>query len=176
MLRAVDIEAKPGEWVGLVGPNGAGKSTLLRILCGHLQPTSGSVDWGALQRGSAAFRASVVLVTQRPQLDPGMTGRETLALFRALGGTQDPLPLLDEDALDKRVRRYSGGMRRRLHLMVASLGRPQLLALDEPGAGLDDAGLEMLWHWTRSCCAEGATVLVASHRLPTCDRTVELGF
>jgi len=175
VLRDVDIEAEPGEWIGLVGPNGAGKSTLLKILCGQLQPTEGAVSWGPLRPGSAAFRSSVVRVTQRAQLDPDMTGRETLALFRALGGSHTPLSLLDDGALDKRVRRYSGGMRRRLHLMVASLARPRLLALDEPGAGLDEAGLEQLWHWTRACCDEGVTVVVASHRLPACDRRVELG-
>jgi len=174
VLQSVDLEAEPGEWVGLVGPNGAGKSTLLRILCGQLQPTSGSVAWGGLERGTAAFRAAVVLATQRPQLDPEMTGRETLDLFRALGGTAVPIALLG-DALDERVRQYSGGMKRRLHLMIASLTRPRLLALDEPGAGLDSEGRQILWRWIRERCEDGATVLVASHNLPDCDRIVELG-
>jgi ABC-2 type transport system permease protein len=100
----------------------------------------GTVDWGSVVRGSVEFRLAVTLVTQQPQLDPEMTGRETLDLFVALYRTGAvPIPLLDSD-LDKRVASYSGGMKRRLHLMIGSLAEPVLMGLDEPGAGLDEEG------------------------------------
>lgn len=175
MLGSVELQAEAGEWIGLVGPNGSGKSTLLRILCGQLRPSTGTVTWAGLSRGTPSFRRAVVLAAQRAQLDPEMTGGETLALFRALGGTEPPIPLLDEDALDKRVRLYSGGMKRRLHLMVASLMKVRLLGLDEPGAGLDEQARGQLWAWVRARCADGVTVVVASHHLPACDRVVDLG-
>lgn len=173
VLEGVDLTAAPGELIGLSGQNGSGKSTLLRILCGHLAPTSGSVDWGGLIRGSAGFRASVVLATQSVQLDPEITGRETLDLFQALGAGGEPIPLLTRD-LDRRVGSYSGGMKRRLHIMLASLSRPALLGLDEPEAGLDEQGSEQLWAWVRGLCASGSTAVIASHRLPDCDRIMDL--
>lgn len=176
VLEGIDLAADPGELIGLQGQNGSGKSTLLRILCGHIQPTSGKVDWGPYTRGSLQFRMAVTLVAQRPELDPEMTGRETLQLFRALYRTRaEPLSMLDDEALDKRVGRYSGGMKRRLHLMVGSLAQPTLLGLDEPAAGLDKEGAAQLWEWVRRRCKQsGVTVVVASHRLPECDRVVEL--
>lgn len=173
VLRNVNLEAEPGTMLGLAGQNGAGKSTLLHILCGHLVPTSGTVQWDGLERCSPQFRAAVVLASQDRQLDPEITGRETLELFTALCGGGSPVPLLSHD-LDKRVASYSGGMKRRLHLMVTSMWSPRVLGLDEPAAGLDAEGRDTLWSWVRRLVDGGATVIVASHRLPPCDQVLEL--
>jgi ABC-2 type transport system ATP-binding protein len=150
-LRDVTLEIDNG-MLGLVGPNGAGKTTLMRILAGLLRPSAGTVrvlgcDL-ASRRERQAVKALLGYLPQELGLYPDLTGREFLDYIAILKGLADRPArrrqigdLLEvvglADAADRRLRTYSGGMKRRLGVAQALLGDPQLLIVDEPTAGLD---------------------------------------
>ncbi|HEX9766434.1 MAG TPA: ATP-binding cassette domain-containing protein, partial [Nitriliruptorales bacterium] len=149
-VRAVDgisLDVEEGEIFGFLGPNGAGKTTTIRILTTLLQPTSGtaSVDGIDVTEDPAAVRNAIGVALQEAGLDGLSTGREFLELQAALYAVADPraraAELLAtvglEDAADRRIRTYSGGMQRRIDLAAALVHRPRVLFLDEPTTGLD---------------------------------------
>ena len=179
-LAEVDLDLHPGELVGLLGPNGAGKSTLLRVLAGLLAPPTGSVEVlgqsapsNLRGRPAQAFRRRRAYGSQDLDLDPEMTGTETLSLFAVLQGLPrrhreeqigQVLEIVDLDGiLERRVSSWSGGQRRRLHLALTLLGDPELLLLDEPTAGLDLSGSDRLWNELEVRTKSGRTVVVVSH-------------
>lgn len=150
-LRGIDLDIKNGMF-GLVGPNGAGKTTLMRILAGLIRPTTGTVrvlghDVTTLQ---GKFEAKSILgyLPQELGLYPNLTGREFLDYIAILKGVTDKrarrqqvTDLLESvrlaDAADRRLKTYSGGMKRRIGVAQALLGSPKLLIVDEPTVGLD---------------------------------------
>ncbi|MBZ0277540.1 MAG: ABC transporter ATP-binding protein [Anaerolineae bacterium] len=150
-LRGIDLDIKNGMF-GLVGPNGAGKTTLMRILAGLIRPTTGTVrvlghDVTTLQ---GKFEAKSILgyLPQELGLYPNLTGREFLDYIAILKGVTDKRArrqqvedLLESvrlvDAADRRLKTYSGGMKRRVGVAQALLGSPKLLIVDEPTVGLD---------------------------------------
>jgi ABC-2 type transport system ATP-binding protein len=181
-LAGVSLRAAPGEVVGLLGPNGAGKTTLVRILSTLLRPDAGRATVAGLDvvRDAAAVRSVIGLAGQSAALDEVLTGRENLELVgrlyglgrrerhRRAGEVLDRLGLTD--ASDRRVGTYSGGMRRRLDLGATLVGRPRVLLLDEPTAGLDPRSRNDLWQFVDELAAGGATVMLTSHQLEEVER------
>ncbi len=151
-LRGVDLEIGGTGMFGLLGPNGAGKTTLMRILAGLLRPTSGRiVVFGhdvSEPKGKLAVKALLGYLPQELGLYPDLTAREFLDYVALLKGIGDPnvrrrqiadrLELVRlSDVADRRLKTYSGGMKRRVGIAQALLGEPQLIIVDEPTVGLD---------------------------------------
>jgi ABC-2 type transport system ATP-binding protein len=175
-LRGVDLEIENGLF-GLVGPNGAGKTTLMRILAGLLRPTAGSVEVlghdVTTARGKQAVKATLGYLPQELGLYPSLTAREFLDYVAILKGLADRrarrrqigelLELVGlAEAADRRLKTYSGGMKRRVGIAQALLGDPKLLIVDEPTSGLDPEERVRL----RNLLAEMAgrrTVILSTH-------------
>lgn len=132
---------------GLLGANGAGKTTLMRLMCGILKPTGGSVTFDSMDVSTEEYRSRLGYLPQDFGYYPDFTGRDFLLYMAALKGldkkrakkkSAELLKLVAlEDAADKKIKTYSGGMKQRLGIAQALLGEPKLLILDEPTAGLD---------------------------------------
>lgn len=132
---------------GLLGANGAGKTTLMRLLCGILKPAGGSISLNGIDVNTEEYRARLGYLPQDFGYYPEFTGLDFLLYMAALKGldkaqarlrAKELLKLVGlEDMGRKRIRTYSGGMKQRLGIAQALLGKPQLLMLDEPTAGLD---------------------------------------
>jgi ABC-2 type transport system ATP-binding protein len=161
-----------GRITGFLGPNGAGKSTTLRALLGLVRPTAGD----ALVEGEPYARLreplqTVGSVLEAESFHPARSGRNHLRVLAAAAGI--PAARVDEvleqvelqGAARRRVGGYSLGMRQRLSVAGALLGRPRLLVLDEPANGLDPEGIRWLREFLRSFAAGGGTVLISSHVL-----------
>jgi len=186
-LGGVDLELRCGEVTVLLGANGSGKTSLLRILAGILPPTGGEVRLFGIAapasvggRERRRLRGRVGYLSQRPALDPEMTVAETLRLLATLHGVgrAERRGRVGELAagygvaghLDRRVEELSGGLRRRLHLAGGMIHDPELLLLDEPTAGLDPRGVELLWADLVARAARGRAVAVVTHDLAAAER------
>ena len=175
-LVAVDdisFEARPGSVTGFLGPNGAGKSTAMRMMTGLTPPTHGrALVLGRPYRDLPTPGRHVGVMLDASAQHPGRTGREVLriaAMHLGLGEAEvraslDRVGLTDTEAR-RRVRNYSLGMRQRLGLAAALLGRPQVLILDEPANGLDPQGIHWMRGLLRDFADNGGTVLLSSHLL-----------
>jgi ABC-2 type transport system ATP-binding protein len=179
----LDLSIAQGEVFGLLGPNGAGKTTTLSMLATLLKPTEGTarVDGHDVVRESAAVRRSIGIVFQEPSSDDILTGRENLYLHALMYGVdrsvrqqrfREVLKLVDlEDRADGQVKKYSGGMRRRLELARGLLHRPRILFLDEPTLGLDPQTREHIWEYIRKLVdREHVTVVLTTHYMDEADR------
>jgi Cu-processing system ATP-binding protein len=162
-----------GETVALVGHNGAGKTTLIKLMLGLIRPDSGTVrvlgeDPAA---GQFAARRRLGFLPENVSFNMALTGRETLCFYARLKRVSPDAvsPLLERvglaDAAERRVGTYSKGMRQRLGLAQALLGRPRVLLLDEPTTGLDPALRRSFYEIVAELRADGATVLLSSHAL-----------
>jgi len=185
-LVAVDglnLTIKEGEIFGLLGPNGAGKTTTLSMLATLLKPTSGTarVNGYDVIEQSADVRRSIGIVFQDPSSDDILTGRENLYLHALMFGVpkheraqriQRVLNLVDlHDRADDLVRKYSGGMRRRLELGRGLLHNPKILFLDEPTLGLDPQTREHIWEYVENLVkTEKVTVIITTHYMDEADR------
>src|SRR4051794_10534624 len=183
--RAVDgieLSVQPGEIYGFLGPNGAGKSTTALMLTTLLQPTAGTARVGGydIVREGAAVRAVIGAALQEAALDPLLTGREHMRLQTTLQGLAKSErrrrgdELLERvglaDAADRKVRGYSGGMKRRLDLALALVHRPRILFLDEPTTGLDPQSRADLWTEVSRLAREDAvTVFLTTQYLEEAD-------
>src|SRR5262245_9507343 len=184
-LAGIDLEVAPGSVFGLLGPNGAGKTTAVRILTTILEPDGGRAEVLGYDvvREAERVRLRIGLAGQAATVDPNLTGRENLRLVGRLA--QRPRPwveqraaeLLDNfelsNAADRPIRTYSGGMRRRLDVAAALVGRPPVLFLDEPTTGLDLPSRNARWDTIRELVAEGTTVLLTTQYLEEADRLAE---
>lgn len=172
-LRGVDLEWSPGCVSGLLGPNGSGKSTLLRAVAGLERPRAGQVEVFGLDPTDRAARARLGFLPEGFPYPQELRGAEALALLarargveraeakRAAGEWLERVGL--QEAAKRPLWTYSTGMRRRFGLAQALAHRPDLVLLDEPSAGLDVAGFELLDELLGELEARGATVLVCSH-------------
>jgi ABC-2 type transport system ATP-binding protein len=183
--RAVDgisLTVEPGEVYGFLGPNGAGKSTTVLMLTTLLPPTSGTARVAGydIVREGPQVRASIGAALQEAALDPFLTGRDHLRLQGALHGLSRVErrkrgdELLERvglsEAADRRVRGYSGGMKRRLDLALALVHRPSILFLDEPTTGLDPQSRNAMWsEVSRLARDEGVTVFLTTQYLEEAD-------
>jgi ABC-2 type transport system ATP-binding protein len=179
-VRDLSFELEPGTVTGFLGPNGAGKTTTLRMLLGLAAPTAGrALVFGRPYRELERPASRVGAMLEATDLHPGRTGRDHLRVLAPVAAVSDGRvdELLDlvelRSAARKRVETYSLGMRQRLGLAAALLGDPELLILDEPGNGLDPAGVRWLRDFTRAFAGDGKTVLLSSHHLAEVAKTVD---
>ncbi|SKA32009.1 Cu-processing system ATP-binding protein [Enhydrobacter aerosaccus] len=170
----VDLVLLPGERIALVGHNGAGKSTLIKLMLGLIRTSTGQIDvLGAdiTRHKASAIRADIGYLPENVVFPPAMTGRELLSFYARLKrrDVAQNQSLLERvglvDAADQRTSTYSKGMRQRLGLAQALIGRPRLLLLDEPTTGLDPALRRTFYDIIDACAQDGATVLLSSHAL-----------
>jgi ABC-2 type transport system ATP-binding protein len=181
-VDGIDLRIEPGQIYGFLGPNGAGKSTTVHMLTTLLPPTSGRATVAGFDvvRDGPKVRASIGAALQEAALDPFLTGREHLRLQASLHGIKgDARKRLQEallervgltNAADRKVRTYSGGMKRRLDLALALIHDPSILFLDEPTTGLDPQSRTALWEEVgRLARDEGVTVFLTTQYLEEAD-------
>jgi ABC-2 type transport system ATP-binding protein len=173
VLRGIDLELARGRTLGLAGPNGSGKTTLLRILAGVDRADGGEIEVLGGSPTDSAVRKKVGYLPEESPFPPELTARAALDLLGALNGMprdrrkKEAERLLEivglrADAGD-RLGRFSRGMLRRFGLAQASLAAPELLLLDEPTAGLDAQGYEVLARLLDEARSRNAAVVIASH-------------
>ncbi|QIG43433.1 ATP-binding cassette domain-containing protein [Nocardioides anomalus] len=187
-LRAVDgvdLEVRRGEVFGVLGPNGAGKTTMLQMLATLLPMDGGHAEiFGVdVQRHPHVVRQLVGVTGQYASVDENLTARENLFLFgRLLGLDKKKARSTGEDLLgrfgleeagDKQISQFSGGMRRRLDLAASLIHRPPLIFLDEPTTGLDPRTRGQMWDTIRELVAGGCTVLLTTQYLDEADQLAD---
>jgi len=181
-VDGIDLTVAPGEIYGFLGPNGAGKSTTVHMLTTLLPPTSGTArvaGFDIVKQGPQVRRA-IGAALQEAALDPLLTGRDHMRLQTSLHGIPRSERAARGDELlervglalaaDRKIRTYSGGMKRRLDLALALVHRPRLLFLDEPTTGLDPQSRNALWAEVgRLAKEEGVTVFLTTQYLEEAD-------
>lgn len=181
VLTDVHLAVAPGEWLALLGPNASGKSTLLHCVVGTMAPSSGEVSiYGHSIRTDAMDAKRVLGYACAPErLPPLLTGRQCLEVYAAAKGLEaigeDVLALAERfnylSMLDRFVGAYSLGTRQKLAVLLALLGSPRLIVLDEAFNGLDPASSLALKHYLRQRVSSGAcSVLLATHALDIVER------
>jgi ABC-2 type transport system ATP-binding protein len=181
-VDGIDLTVAPGEIYGFLGPNGAGKSTTVHMLTTLLPPSAGKATVAGFDvvKNGPDVRRAIGAALQEAALDPLLTGRDHMRLQTALHGiprnerAQRGDELLERVGLslaaDRRVRTYSGGMKRRLDLALALVHRPRILFLDEPTTGLDPQSRNALWGEVgRLAKEDGVTVFLTTQYLEEAD-------
>ncbi|MDO5528285.1 MAG: ABC transporter ATP-binding protein [Paracoccus sp. (in: a-proteobacteria)] len=170
-LDNVSLSVAPGQRVALLGHNGAGKSTLMKIVLGLIPFDAGAISVMGAAPGSADARGKLAYLPENVAFHPALTGREMLAYYIRLRGERPAMAgeLLERvglgHALDRRIGTYSKGMRQRVGLAQALIGRPGLLVLDEPTSGLDPLSRRSFYELLDGLAADGAGILLSSHAL-----------
>lgn len=184
-VAGVDLAVSAGGVYGVLGPNGAGKTTTIRMLATLLRPDAGEAQVLGYDvvRDAQAVRSRVGLTGQFASVDEDLTGVENLLLLaRLLGysrrrGRERAADLLDAfglaEAADRQVKKYSGGMRRRIDIAASLVVTPELIFLDEPTTGLDPRSRNQVWEIVRGMVAEGTTVLLTTQYLDEADRLAD---
>jgi len=169
-VDGVDLRMERGSLLALLGPNGAGKTTTVELCEGFLRPDAGSVRVLGLDplRDSASLRPRVGIMPQGGGAYPGVRADEMLRLVASCAASPlDPAWLLDVLGLSSVRRtpfkRLSGGQQQRLSLACALIGRPELVFLDEPTAGMDPAARRLVWELLGALRADGVSVLLTTH-------------
>jgi ABC-2 type transport system ATP-binding protein len=182
-LDNLNLQVNEGEIFGLLGPNGAGKTTTLMALTSLIKPTSGTaaVNGYDIIKNPAMVRKSIGIVFQDPSSDDILTGYENLKLHGMLYSMpvglreekiKEVLNLVDlADRKDERVKKYSGGMRRRLEIARGLMHRPKVLFLDEPTLGLDPQSRENIWKYIENLSGRGEmSIIITTHYMEEADR------
>ncbi|HET7016726.1 MAG TPA: ABC transporter ATP-binding protein [Streptosporangiaceae bacterium] len=173
-IEDVSFSVERGQICGLLGPNGAGKTTTMRVLVGLSRPDRGTAQLlGEPSKLAAPVLAKVGVAIDGPAFIPHLSGRRNLELAWRAGRRRWPPPALESslelaglgDALDRKVKGYSMGMRQRLMLAQALMGDPEVLILDEPANGLDPGEVRTLREYLRRLAESGTAVLISSHVL-----------
>lgn len=174
-VAGVSLDIATGTLVGLLGPNGAGKTTLLSMLCGLFAPDRGRIElFGCdIGRDPHAARRLFGLVPQELAIYPTLTARENLAFFGAMQGLHGAalarridacLAIADLAPLaDRRPAQFSGGLKRRLNLVIGLIHEPRLLILDEPTVGIDPQSRHFIHESLRQLNAAGMTIIYTTH-------------
>jgi len=188
-IRAVsdlNLEVKEGEIYGLAGPNGAGKTTTINMLITRIKPSEGTATVGGYDiiKDSLEVRKLIGIVPQDFTADEDLTGRENLFMVsqfydvpksHAREISERLLKLVDlEDAADRLVRTYSGGMRKRLELILGLVHEPKILFLDEPTLGLDVQTRAQMWNYVKDIRNKmKITIILTSHYLEEIDELAD---
>jgi ABC-2 type transport system ATP-binding protein len=179
-VRGIDFEVQRGEVFGLLGPNGAGKTTTVEILEGYRKRDGGEVEvLGAdPQRAGGDWREQIGVVLQSSAMYETLTPAEMLRLFAGYYRKPRPVDEVIElvglgEKRDDRVRRLSGGQRRRLDLGLALIGDPELIFLDEPTTGFDPAARRRAWETIRGLRGLGKTIVLTTHYLDEAEQLAD---
>jgi ABC-2 type transport system ATP-binding protein len=183
-LDGLDLTVPEGTVLGLLGPNGSGKTTTVRIVSTLLRPDEGTCTVAGYDvvREAQQLRHVIGLSGQYAAVDDNLTGHENLWLFgrlyqlnskEARARAEELLEQFDLVDADRVVKTYSGGMRRRLDLASAIIGRPRLLILDEPTTGLDPRSRLGMWDVIRGLVREGTTLLLTTQYLEEADELAQ---
>ncbi len=185
-LDSLSLEVEKGELFGLLGPNGAGKTTLIKVLCGLVEPTSGLVHVAGhdVRREAAKVKELIGVCPQDATAYSFLSGRENVELF----GNLEAVPKaklkksadellekmsLTEDA-DRRLGKYSGGMKRRINLIIALVHDPEIAFLDEPTVAMDPQSRRAVWDFIKDLERKGKTIMLTTHYMEEaqelCDR------
>jgi ABC-2 type transport system ATP-binding protein len=179
-VDGLSFRVERGEIFALLGPNGAGKTTTVEILEGYRKPDGGEVRVLGLDpiAQGTALRPRIGVMLQEGGAPPGLRAREALELFAAMYSDPEPVDaLLDRVGLaaSRRtlVRDLSGGQRQRLSLAMAIVGKPEMVFLDEPTAGMDAAARRATWEMIRGFARSSVTVLLTTHYLEEAERLAD---
>ena len=177
-VTAVDclsLEIEKGELFGLLGPNGAGKTTIIKILCGLLKATSGSAKVAGydVQKETEKVKELIGVCPQDTATYPYLTGRENVELFGNLYAmSKEKLRKNTDELLEKmslkqdanrRLGKYSGGMKRRINLIMALVHDPEIAFLDEPTVAMDPQSRHAVWDFIRELNRRGKTIILTTH-------------
>ena len=183
VLKGVDFEVEKGSIFALLGSNGAGKTTIVKILTTLLKQDGGTAAVNGFDVASKPdyVRQSISLTGQFAAVDEILTGRENLIMIARLRHLENPRQVAGDslkrfglaDAADRRVATYSGGMRRRLDIAMSLVGRPQLIFLDEPTAGLDPEGRIEVWKVVKELADGGTTVFLTTQQLEEAEQLAD---
>jgi ABC-2 type transport system ATP-binding protein len=174
-VDGISLQVEKGELFGLLGPNGAGKTTTINILCGLIKPTSGTAKVGGfdVQKETAKVKELIGVCPQETAIYPYLTGAENVGLFGNLHAmNKDTLKtrramLLEKMGLagdaKRRAEKYSGGMKRRLSLILALVHDPQIAFLDEPTVAMDPQSRHAVWDFLKELKKEDKTIILTTH-------------
>lgn len=175
-LNGIDMEIRRGDIYGFVGQNGAGKTTLIRILAGWVTQTSGNIElFGESgQKNLCQKRRYINGIIETPAFYPDLTARDNLEICRLQRGISDReciqkllkiVGLAEAEEAGRKTKNFSLGMKQRLGIAMALLGKPQFLFFDEPLNGLDPVGIRDFNKLIRAMSKSGITILISSHML-----------
>jgi ABC-2 type transport system ATP-binding protein len=183
VLKGVDLEVQRGEIFALLGSNGAGKTTTIKILVTLLRPDGGTafVSGYDVVKSPGKVRESISLTGQFTAVDDILTGRENLHMIARLRHLDNPRGIAEgmlerfglTDAADRRVGTYSGGMKRRLDLAMSLVGKPSVIFLDEPTAGLDPEARLEVWKMVQELAKGGTTVFLTTQYLDEAEKLAD---
>jgi ABC-2 type transport system ATP-binding protein len=185
-LDSLSLEIEKGELFGLLGPNGAGKTTLIKVLCGLLEPTTGSAHVAGhdIRKEAAKVKELIGVCPQEVTAYSFLTGRENVELFgnlhvmpkeKLMKNTDELLERmsLSEDA-NRRLGKYSGGMKRRINLIIALVHDPEIAFLDEPTVAMDPQSRHAVWDFIKELERKDKTIILTTHYMEEaqelCDR------
>lgn len=172
VLNGINLTVEPGELVGLIGPSGAGKSTVIKTMLGMEKSDNGEAVVLGKQMPNRKILGELGYMAQSDALYETLSAKENLKFFGEMksGGNylardmENSVRVVNlKNHLNKKVRNYSGGMKRRLSLAIALLNQPRLYVLDEPTVGIDPALRQKIWKDLRNLKDQGASILVTTH-------------
>ena len=185
-VDGISLQVAKGELFGLLGPNGAGKTTTINILCGLTKPTSGTAEVGGydVQKETAKVKELIGVCLQETAIYPYLTGAENIELFGNLYAMNREVLKKRQDVLlenmgltgdaKRRTAKYSGGMKRRLSLILALVHDPQIAFLDEPTVAMDPQSRHAVWDFIKELKRENKTIILTTHYMEEaeelCDR------
>ncbi|PLX14827.1 MAG: ABC transporter ATP-binding protein [Marinilabiliales bacterium] len=181
-VDSLNLNIQKGEFYGLLGPNGAGKTTTISMLCGLLSPTSGQIKISGLDINYHSQKAKSIIgvVPQEIALFEDLTAKENLRFFAEMHGMKksDFISCIDiyldkfslKDKANKRVKTFSGGMKRRLNLIAGILHSPQILFLDEPTVGIDVQSRNVIAEFLHEINKNGMTIIYTSHMMEEAEK------
>ncbi|QGH33339.1 ATP-binding cassette domain-containing protein [Gracilibacillus salitolerans] len=180
VLKNINLSVERGEIFGLLGPSGAGKTTLVKVIVGIIEADKGTVFVQGNKMPSLKLMRSIGYMSQSDALYHELSAKENLDFFATLYGLKKKKreKIINKaaeivnlsEALNKEVRHYSGGMKRRLSLAASFMHTPRLLILDEPTVGIDPVLRQSIWEEFRRLKESGVTIIVTTHVMDEADK------